>query len=188
MYNLLLSQMIKMGSDVEIVLRQSVVQMEHIDDKTLCMFFLLILSLLSVFSIQWVNCFDCVFAFQNSASTQRGPSTRKCSLLWPAKEKILTAHQILILLKWNKDTWDWYHILQPTCIFKTFTKTTCQVVFDLLNSELSTILIYLPYFNVQNAFVSSSSSLVWAVLSVFQWLYIMKQYDSASPQNFIDLN
>lgn len=33
--------MIKMGSDVEIVLRQSVLQMEHVEENTLCMFFFL---------------------------------------------------------------------------------------------------------------------------------------------------
>lgn len=36
---LLLLQMIKMGSDVEVVLRETVVQMEHIGDKTLCMIY-----------------------------------------------------------------------------------------------------------------------------------------------------
>lgn len=37
---LLLLQMIKMGSDVEIILRQSVLQMEHVGEEKLCMSFL----------------------------------------------------------------------------------------------------------------------------------------------------
>lgn len=36
-FTLLLLQMIKMGSDVEVVLRETVLQMEHKEDNTLCM-------------------------------------------------------------------------------------------------------------------------------------------------------
>lgn len=69
--------MIKMGSDVEIVLRQTVMQMEHISENTLCMFF--ILHILKVFYLQYcqyaVNKLFFMFSFslfENSASTQRG--------------------------------------------------------------------------------------------------------------------
>lgn len=73
-----------MGSDVEIVLRQSVLQMEHIEENTLCMFFFL--HSLKVFYSQYFQYlasklfffsffFFVYLVFQNSASTQRGSST-----------------------------------------------------------------------------------------------------------------
>lgn len=37
LFTLLILQMIKMGSDVEAVLRESVLQMEHVGDNKLCM-------------------------------------------------------------------------------------------------------------------------------------------------------
>lgn len=74
-----------MGSDVEIVLRQSVLQMEHIEENTLCMFFFL--HSLKVFYSQYFQylasklfffsffLFFVYIVFQNSASTQRGSPT-----------------------------------------------------------------------------------------------------------------
>lgn len=77
--------MIKMGSDVEIVLRDSVVQMEHVAENKLCkeLLFSLVLYCIVFFFNQknkQTPMYKILFFF-SSASTQRKSFVRKCSLL-----------------------------------------------------------------------------------------------------------
>lgn len=82
--------MIKMGSDVDIVLRETVMQMEHIGEDRLGT--ISTSSHCVVFFIQYSAAYVFSSSLCDSAATQREPSTRKCSLLWSAQEKVLMEH------------------------------------------------------------------------------------------------
>lgn len=82
--------MIKMGSDVDVVLRETVMQMEHIGEDRLGTIST------SSHSVVFFILYGAAYVFSSSvcdsAATQREPSTRKCSLLWSAQEKVLMEH------------------------------------------------------------------------------------------------
>ena len=91
--------MIKTASNVDVVLRSGVVQMEHVGEKlckSKCFFvftmalYIPVLSQLIVDKYRLPFTVKCTFhVFFHSTTTERGPASRKCTLLRYTKEEVM---------------------------------------------------------------------------------------------------